>query len=82
MRNKMQIDYPIESSCQCGQVTYKLFEPPKRVVACHCKECQKLATSPFSVTAIIADLPLRGWLSSDTYYLVIICIFSQFAVFS
>ncbi|MBU3823851.1 MAG: GFA family protein [Candidatus Oceanisphaera merdipullorum] len=23
------------------------------VLACHCKECQKLATSPFSVTAIV-----------------------------
>jgi len=45
--------FPIEGSCQCGQVTYKLKEPPKIVLACHCKECQKLSTSPFSVTAII-----------------------------
>lgn len=46
--------YPIEGSCQCGQVTYKLHETPIKVYACHCKECQKLSTSPFSVTAVIA----------------------------
>lgn len=46
--------YPIEASCQCGQVSYKLYEAPKIVLACHCKECQKLATSPFSVTAVVA----------------------------
>ncbi len=47
------MEYPIEASCQCGQVTYKLFKAPKIVLACHCKECQKLATSPFSVTAVV-----------------------------
>ena len=46
--------YPIVGSCQCGQVTYKLCAAPKMVIACHCKECQKLSTAPFSVTAIIA----------------------------
>ncbi len=45
--------YPVEASCQCGQVSYKLFEPPQKVVACHCTECQKLSTSPFSVTAMV-----------------------------
>lgn len=44
--------FPIESSCQCGQVKFTLLEKPKMVVACHCTECQKLATSPFSITAI------------------------------
>jgi len=45
--------FPIEGSCQCGQVTYKLHEVPKMVVACHCTECQKLATGPYSVTAVV-----------------------------
>lgn len=48
------MEYPIEGSCQCGQVTYKLSEPPKAVVACHCTECQKMSTSPFSITAVVA----------------------------
>lgn len=49
------MEYPLEGSCQCGQVTYKLHEAPQQVQACHCTECQKLATSPFSVTAIVAS---------------------------
>ena len=48
------MEYPIEGSCQCGQVTYKFHEAPNMVVACHCTECQKLATGPFSVTAVVA----------------------------
>ena len=48
------MEYPIEGACQCGQLTYTLHEAPKMVIACHCTECQKLSTSPFSVTAVIA----------------------------
>lgn len=47
------MSYPISGSCQCGQVTYKLLNPPQMVVACHCKECQKLSTSAFSITAMV-----------------------------
>lgn len=46
--------YPLHGSCQCGQVTYRLHKAPTLVLACHCKECQKLSTSPFSVTAMVA----------------------------
>lgn len=45
--------FPIKASCQCGQVTYTLHKAPKAVLACHCTECQKLATSPFSITAVV-----------------------------
>lgn len=45
--------YPIEGACQCGGVKYQLFSEPLMVIACHCKECQKLSTSAFSVTAIV-----------------------------
>ncbi|CAH0537779.1 GFA family protein [Vibrio marisflavi] len=47
------MNYPIKGSCQCGNVTYELLQPPKMVVACHCKECQKLSTSAFSITAVV-----------------------------
>jgi hypothetical protein len=49
------IQYPIRGSCQCGGVTYELLERPLMVVACHCKECQKLSTSAFSITAMIHE---------------------------
>ncbi|WP_226662119.1 GFA family protein [Microbulbifer aggregans] len=61
------MEYPIEASCQCGKVTYKLHEPPQMVLACHCTECQKLSTSPFSVTALVAagsidfDGEMKDW---------------------
>jgi len=45
--------YPIEGSCQCGGVTYQLLSEPQTILACHCKECQKLSTSAFSITAIV-----------------------------
>jgi len=48
------IKYPIKGSCQCGQVSYELLEEPSMVVACHCKECQKLSTSAFSITAMVS----------------------------
>ncbi len=47
------MDYPLSGSCQCGGVTYRLLEPPIAVAACHCKQCQKLSTSAFSITAMV-----------------------------
>ena len=47
------MEYPIKGACQCGQITYELHENPSMVFACHCTECQKLSTSPFSITAIV-----------------------------
>lgn len=47
------IQYPLHGSCQCGNVTYTLKAPPLMIAACHCRECQKLSTSAFSITAIV-----------------------------
>lgn len=46
--------FPVEGSCQCGSVTYQLWSAPQRVVACHCRECQKLSTSAFSITLVVS----------------------------
>ena len=62
-----EIQYPVSGSCQCGKVTFSLLSAPKMVLACHCKECQKLATSAFSLTAVIEsdkvkiEGPLADW---------------------
>jgi len=60
--------YPIKGSCQCGQLTYTLKDAPKMVVACHCTECQKLATAPFSITAMVRaeDIDFQGELNEWT----------------
>ncbi|TFH92600.1 GFA family protein [Vibrio ouci] len=62
------MSYLVEGACQCGQVSYKLHQPPKMVLACHCIECQKLSTAPFSVTAIVAteDIEISGELKEWT----------------
>lgn len=53
------IQYPISGSCQCGSVSYQLLAPPQAVMACHCRECQKLSTSAFSITAIVHEQDIR-----------------------
>lgn len=56
------MNYPIKAECQCGQVSYQLKAAPQLVAACHCKECQKLATAPFSVSAMVKaeDIEFSG----------------------
>ncbi|GAA0355058.1 GFA family protein [Bowmanella denitrificans] len=56
------MEYPIAGACQCGEVTYQLNAAPLMVVACHCKECQKLSTSAFSITAVVKakDVEFQG----------------------
>ena len=54
--------YPIDGACQCGRVRYRLLADPLMVVACHCRECQKLSTSAFSLTAVVRteDIVFQG----------------------
>ncbi|MDB4838135.1 GFA family protein [Marinomonas sp.] len=54
-----EIQYPIKGACQCGQVTYELLEAPQMIAVCHCKECQKLSTSAFSITAMVNTSSIR-----------------------
>ena len=59
------MNFPINGSCQCGSIRYRLLKPPRLVMACHCRECQKLSTSAFSITAVVdADaLEIEGIMS-------------------
>jgi hypothetical protein len=45
--------YPTTGTCQCGQVHYKLKQPPIVTVVCHCTDCQKLSAGPFSITMLV-----------------------------
>ncbi|OEF23277.1 GFA family protein [Vibrio rumoiensis] len=57
-----EVNYPVQGECQCGQVKFSLKAAPKMVIACHCKECQKLSTSAFSITTIVNrnDIDITG----------------------
>ncbi len=51
--------YPIKGACQCGTISYELLAAPIKVIACHCKECQTLSTSAFSITTIVEAESIR-----------------------
>lgn len=47
------METPITGSCQCGEIRYVLKNEPLVTVACHCRDCQKLSASAFSLTMLI-----------------------------
>jgi len=54
----MSVALPIEGGCMCGQARLKVSAPPIITMACHCKGCQKLSASAFSLTAMV---PAQGF---------------------
>ena len=53
---------PYTGGCQCGTVHYTLTEEPLRLVACHCKECQRQSGSAFGMSMLVkqASLTVTG----------------------
>lgn len=43
----------IEGSCRCGQVRFTASKPPLLTMACHCRGCQQMTSSAFSLSAAI-----------------------------
>lgn len=41
------------ASCLCGAVRIAISAPPILTLACHCRDCQKLSASAYSLTAIV-----------------------------
>ena len=41
---------PYTGGCQCGSVRYVLTTEPIRLLACHCKECQRQSGSAFGMS--------------------------------
>lgn len=54
----MTVTLPVEGACMCGQVKMRVSAPPIITMACHCKGCQKLSASAFSLTAMV---PVDGF---------------------
>ncbi|MGP6087630.1 GFA family protein [Antarctobacter jejuensis] len=44
---------PLDGSCRCGRVRIRITKPPLMTAACHCRGCQKMSSSAFSLTAMI-----------------------------
>lgn len=43
---------PIEGGCRCDAVRVRLTKAPLIECACHCRGCQRMSSSAFSLTAI------------------------------
>jgi hypothetical protein len=44
---------PYTGGCQCGSVRYVLTTEPIRLVACHCRECQRQSGSAFGLSMLV-----------------------------
>jgi hypothetical protein len=44
---------PWEGACRCGQVRIRISAPPLLTMACHCRGCQRMSASAYSLSAAI-----------------------------
>lgn len=44
---------PVRGTCRCGQVEVEVAKPPLMTMACHCRGCQKMTSSAFSLSAAV-----------------------------
>ena len=51
--------------CCCGQLRIKVSGDPKRVVTCHCLQCQRRTGSVFSDNAYFARASIVAWLAGE-----------------
>lgn len=59
---------PQTGRCRCGRTSIAITAPPIMTAACHCRGCQRMSASAFSLTALVpvaafavtAGSPVRG----------------------
>lgn len=44
---------PRDGGCLCGKVRFRITAPPLLTMACHCKGCQRLTASGFSLSTVV-----------------------------
>ncbi|MEL6520194.1 MAG: GFA family protein [Pseudomonadota bacterium] len=64
---------PLNGSCLCGAVQVRITAPPLLTFACHCRDCQKLTASAYSLTVMfpsegfeVSGSLTRGGLKTET----------------
>src|SRR6266851_2439952 len=50
---------PQTGGCQCGKIRYEITEAPTLVYTCHCRDCQRLTSSAFSLGIAVAETAFR-----------------------
>lgn len=48
-----RIALPMEGGCRCGRVRLRISKAPLVTAACHCRGCQKMSSSAYSLSAAI-----------------------------
>jgi len=64
---------PWAGRCLCGETRFEVTQPPVLSAACHCRGCQRLTASAYSLSLAIADAgfavtagePVRGGLKGE-----------------
>lgn len=59
---------PLAGTCRCGRTAIAIAADPMMTSACHCRGCQRMSSSAFSLTAIVpaaafsvtAGSPVKG----------------------
>ncbi len=46
-------DYPLKGTCRCGHTKFEISAAPLVTCACHCRGCQRMSSSAFSLTMIM-----------------------------
>lgn len=44
---------PLDGACRCGTVRIRVTAAPIMTSACHCRGCQRMSSSAFSLTAMV-----------------------------
>ena len=53
------MNLPQNGGCQCGKLRYEITEAPLATYACHCRDCQRMTSSAFSIAVIVRDSAFR-----------------------
>jgi hypothetical protein len=53
-----RLELPSSGQCRCGEVQIRITGQPILTMACHCKGCQRMSASAFSLSAAI---PTKGF---------------------
>jgi hypothetical protein len=53
------MNLPQTGGCQCGAIRYEITEAPQQIYACHCRDCQRLTSSAFSMGVVVPEKAFR-----------------------
>jgi hypothetical protein len=49
----------LTGGCQCGKIGYEILGTPRRLVVCHCMDCQRQSGSVFGMTLVVTEANFR-----------------------